>query len=97
VSTVIGGTTHTEADGFIRATNTLLDSEPLAVVADSDIDGLRDTFEELQTLVGDQSPTDITAIGVLPSDRESLDSELERLVERHDLSIERTETGVIIR
>jgi len=28
VSTVIGGTTHTEADGFIRATNTLLDSEP---------------------------------------------------------------------
>jgi len=32
-------------------------------------------------------PTDITAIGVLPSDRESLDSELERLVERHDLSI----------
>jgi hypothetical protein len=97
VSTVTGGTTNTEADDFIRATNTLLDSEPLAVVAGSDIDELRDTFEELQALVGDQSPTDITAIGVLPSDRESLDSELERLVERHDLSIERTETGVIIR
>ncbi|QAY21830.1 hypothetical protein [Halorubrum ezzemoulense] len=97
VSTVIGGTTNTEADDFIRATNTLLDSEPLAVVAGSGIEELRGTFEELQTLVGDQSPTDITAIGVLPSDRESLDSELERLVERHDLSIERTETGVIIR
>ncbi|RKD87664.1 hypothetical protein [Halopiger aswanensis] len=97
VSTVTGGTTNTEADDFIRATNTLLDSEPLAVVAGSDIDELRDTFEELQTLVGDQSPTDITAIGVLPSDRESLDSELERLVEHHDISIERTETGVIIR
>ena len=97
VSTVTGGTTNTEADDFIRATNTLLDSEPLAVVAGSDIDELRDTFEELQTLVEDQSPTDITAIGVLPSDRESLDSELERLVERHDLSIERTEAGVIIR
>jgi hypothetical protein len=97
VATVTGGTTNSEADDFIRATNTLLDSEPLAVVAGSDIDELRDTFEELQTLVGDQSPTDITAIGVLPSDRESLDSELERLVERHDLSIERTETGVIIR
>ncbi|AEH35604.1 hypothetical protein [Halopiger xanaduensis] len=97
VSTVTGGTTNTEADDFIRATNTLLDSEPLAVVAGSDIEELRDTFEELQTLVGDQSPTDITAIGVLPSDRESLDSELERLVERHDLNIERTETGVIIR
>jgi hypothetical protein len=36
-------------------------------------------------------------IGILPSDRESLDAELERLVERHDLSIERTETGVIVR
>jgi hypothetical protein len=97
ISMVTGGTTNTEADDFIRATNTLLDREPLAVVAGSDIDELRDTFEELQTLVGDQSPTDITAIGILPSDRESLDSELERLVERHDLSIERTETGVIIR
>jgi hypothetical protein len=97
VSTVTSGTTNTEADDYIRATNTLLDSEPLGVVAGSGIEELRDTFEELQTLVGDQSPTDITAIGVLPSDRESLDSELERLVDRHDLSIERTETGVIIR
>jgi hypothetical protein len=94
---VTSGTTNTEADDYIRATNTLLDSEPLGVVAGSGIEELRDTFEELQTLVGDQSPTDITAIGVLPSDRESLDSELERLVDRHDLSIERTETGVIIR
>ncbi|MFA9418331.1 hypothetical protein [Natrinema sp. HArc-T2] len=97
VSTVTGGTTNAKADDFIRATNALLDSEPLAVVAGSDVEELRDTFEELRTLVGDQSPTDITAIGVLPSDRESLDSELERLVERHDLSIERTEMGVIIR
>ena len=97
VSTITGGTTSSEADDFIRATNTLLDTEPLAVVASRDIEALRETFEELQTLVGDQSPADITAIGVLPSDRESLDAELERLVDRHDLSIERTETGVIIR
>jgi len=97
VSTVTGGTTSAEADDFIRATNTLLDSEPLAVVAGSDVDELRETFGELQTLVGEQSPTDIGAIGVLPSDRESLDSELERLIDRHDLSIERTEAGVIIR
>ncbi|WP_367175737.1 hypothetical protein [Haloarcula rubripromontorii] len=97
VSTVTGGTTSADADDFIRATNTLLDSEPLAVVAGSDVDELRETFGELQTLVGEQSPTDIGAIGVLPSDRESLDSELERLIDRHDLSIERTEAGVIIR
>ena len=97
VSTITGGTTYVEADDFIRATNTLLDTEPLAVVASRDIEALRETFEKLQTLVGDQSPADITAIGVLPSDRESLDAELERLVDRYDLSIERTETGVIIR
>jgi len=33
------------------------------VVADSDIDGLRDTFEELQTLVGDQSPQTSRRLG----------------------------------
>ncbi|MDB2242691.1 hypothetical protein [Halorubrum ezzemoulense] len=96
VSTVTSGTTNTEADEYIRATNTLLDSEPLAVDA-GHVNELRETFDELQTLVGDHSPTDITAIGMLPSDRESLGAELDRLSDRHDLSIERTETGVIIR
>ncbi|WP_323676882.1 hypothetical protein [Halorubellus sp. PRR65] len=97
VSTVTGGTMNADADDFIRAMNTLLDREPLDVVAGSDITELRDTFEELQTLVGDQSPANINMIGLLPSDRESLDAELKRLVEQHELSIERTETGVIIR
>ncbi|WP_226042480.1 hypothetical protein [Natrinema sp. DC36] len=97
VSTVTGGTTNADADDFIRATNTLLDREPLSVVAGSDVNAIRETFEELQELVGEQSPTDVTAIGLLPADRESLDAELERLVERYDLSIEHTETGVIVR
>jgi hypothetical protein len=97
VTTVTGGTTGTEADDFIRATDTLIDTEPLHVVAGSEIDELRATFDELQAIVGDQSPSEVTAVGLLPSDRESLDAELERLVERHDLSIERTETGVIVR
>jgi len=97
VTTVTGGTTGTEADDFIRATDTLVDTEPLHVVAGSEIDELRATFEELQAIVGDQTLSEVTAVGLLPSDRESLDAELERLVERHDLSIERTETGVIVR
>ena len=97
VTTVTGGTTGTEADDFIRATDTLVDTEPLHVTAGSEIDELRATFEELEAIVGDQTPSEVTAVGLLPSDRESLDAELERLVERHDLSIERTETGVIVR
>ena len=97
VTTVTGGTTGTEADDFIRATDTLNDTEPLHVAAGSEIDELRTMFDELQTIVGDQTPSEVTAVGLLPSDRESLDAELKRLVERHDLSIERTETGVIVR
>ena len=97
VDIVTGGTTGIGADDFIRATNTLLDTEPLNVVTGEKISALRATFEELQTIVRDQSPSEVTAVGILPSDRESLDAELERLVERHDLSIEQTETGVIIR
>lgn len=97
VTTVTGGTTGTTADEFIRATDTLVDTDQLLTVTGSDIDELQATFEELQAIVGDQTPSEVTAVGVLPSDRESLDAELERLVERHDLSIERTDTGVIVR
>ena len=66
-------------------------------VTGKEISELQTTFGELQAIVGDQTPSEVTAVGLLPSDRESLDAELERLVERHDLSIERTETGVIVR
>jgi hypothetical protein len=97
VTIVTGGTTGIEADDFIRATDTLVDTEPLNAAAGSEISELRTTFDELQTIVGDQTPSEVTAVGILPSDRESLDAELERLVGRHDLSIERTETGVIVR
>jgi len=97
VNTVTGGTTGTEADAFIRATDTVVDTEPLRVVTGSEISELRATFEELQTVVDDLMPSEVTAVGVLPSDRESLDAEFERLAKRHDLSIERTETGVIVR
>jgi len=49
------------------------------------------------SIVGEQSPADITMIGVLPADQDSIDAELERLVKEHDLSVERTDTGVMIR
>ncbi|QCC47680.1 hypothetical protein [Halobellus limi] len=97
VALVTGGTTDSEADDFVRATNTLVDREPLDAIATDDVTALQATFEDLCSIVGDREPSGVTAIGLLPADRDSVESELERLAERHELSIERTEAGVIIR
>lgn len=96
VTTVVGETTSTDADEFIRAAETLSDTHSLSKAV-GPVAELQATFDELQRIVGDRSPTDVTAIGMVPPDRELLDSELERLAERHDLSLERTEMGVIVR
>ncbi len=95
VTLIVSGTTGTAADDFIRAANTVSETEPLRTVA-GEVDELRTTFEELERIVGERSPADITAVGVVPQDRESLDRELERLAEQHDLDVERTEMGVIV-
>ena len=97
VTTILGGTTENDAEDFIRATTAIDDLEPLAVVAGSEVAALRETFNDLVSIVGEQSPADITMIGVLPADQDSIDAELERLVKEHDLSVERTDTGVMIR
>jgi hypothetical protein len=97
VNTVTGGTTNADEDDFIRATDRLMNTEPLRTVAGDGVSELQTTFDELQDIVGDRSPSEVTAIGLLPSDRDSLDAELERLSKRHDLGIERTESGVIVR
>ena len=96
VSIITGETIGTGADDFLRAANTLIDADLLRVTA-GEVDELRATFEELARTVGDRSPSEITAIGVVPPDRESLDRELERLAEQRELAIERTGTGVIVR
>jgi hypothetical protein len=97
VTTILGGTTENDAEDFIRATTAIDDLEPLAVIAGSEVAALRETFNDLVSIVGEQSPADITMIGVLPADQDSIDAELERLVKEHDLSVERTDTGVMIR
>jgi hypothetical protein len=96
VSTMLSGTTENDAEDFISATTTVADLEPLAVVAGSEVTDLREKFTELESIVGEKSPDDVTVIGVLPADREYIDSELERLVKEHDLSVERTDAGVMI-
>lgn len=97
VDTATGGTTNTDADDFIRATNKIRDTQPLGEVTGKKLDELRTLFDELRDTVGDRSPTDVAVVGLLPSDRSSLDAELERLAKQHDLSIERTEMGVVVR
>ena len=97
ISTVTGGTTNATADDFIRATDTVVDTEPLDVTVGSEIAELENTFEELREIVGDRSPDEVAMVGLLPTDRDSLDSKVERLAEQHELRIERTERGVIVR
>ncbi len=96
ITTIVGGTTSTDADDFVRAATMVIDTQPLQAVA-GEVDELQATFEELGSIVGDRSPGEVTAIGIVPSDRESLDRELERLAERDDLDIVRRDTGVIVR
>ncbi len=97
VDTVTGGTTNTDADDFIRATNTIRNTQRLEELTGKDLDELRTLFDELRDTVGDRSPTDVAAVALLPFDRSSIDAELERLAKQYDLSIERTETGVVVR
>ncbi|WP_231187339.1 hypothetical protein [Haladaptatus sp. DYF46] len=97
VDVVTGSTTTAETDDFVRATDTLVDTPPLSVYADAEIPELREVFEGLQGVVGDRDPSDVTIVGLLPSDRETLDARLERLTKQRDLTIERSDSGVVLR
>jgi hypothetical protein len=97
VSIVTGSATGTDADDVVRATNALVDTAPLGVVAEDEPDGLRERLAELNNIIGDTTPEEVTAIGVVPDDRESIESELERLVDARELDVKRTESGVILR
>ncbi|WP_252697945.1 hypothetical protein [Natronosalvus vescus] len=97
LDTVTSGLTTTDVGDVIRATSSITDTRPLLEVTGCEVSELQPLFEDLQTIVGERSLSEVTMIGVLPSDRASIDSELEWLVDQHELNIEQTETGVIIR
>lgn len=97
LETALGAPTDTTVDEFVRATETLANTVSLAEAAGAGVDESRARFEELRGVVGERSPEDVRAIGLLPADRESIDGELERLAELRDLSVETTEMRVIVR
>lgn len=97
VNTVTGSAVGTSSDMFIQTTQSLNSTEQLREAAEADVDTLRTIFDELNSVVGDTEPEDVQAIGVMPSDRDTLMNEVERLVNRREFEIEQTDNGVILR
>ncbi|MFW5950414.1 MAG: hypothetical protein ACOCR6_03655, partial [archaeon] len=64
---------------------------------ESDVEELEARLERLSEIVGDRAPADVDQIGVLPDDRQTLDTRLERIIEERELDIETTDSGVIVR
>lgn len=85
-----------DSDDYVDATDTVADVGTLESVAGQDTDALASTYETLVGVVGDRTPDDVVAVGVVPSDREFIDTELERVVEERDLTVEVTDAGMVI-
>ncbi len=86
-----------DSEDFIDASEAVSKLEPLGntvSVALADLDG---RLDRLNTTVGERTPADIDQIGLLPGDRQRLETRLEGLVEEHEIAIEEIETGVIVR
>jgi len=64
---------------------------------DYTIEALAAKIDRLTAVVGDRTLEDVSHIGIVPDDRESIDQRLERLVEDRELDIETVDSGVVIR
>ncbi|MDS0296422.1 hypothetical protein [Halogeometricum luteum] len=84
-------------DTLVSAADDVSDVDPLSTATEYDMDELASRLDRLTAIVGDRTPDEVEQIGVLPDDRQSIDRHLERLVERRELDIDVTESGVIIR
>ncbi|RAW45814.1 hypothetical protein DQW50_07310 [Halorubrum sp. 48-1-W] len=85
---------ETEFEGVTAEIRTL---ETLDEAVDVPLDDLRGRLEALETVLGDVSPDDVDAVGVVPDDRQSIDERLARLVGSGAVDVEETDTGVVIR
>ncbi|WP_138006594.1 hypothetical protein [Halalkalirubrum salinum] len=86
-----------DEDSLLSATDDFADVGPLAGKIDGDVTALANRLDRLSEIVGDRTPADVDQIGVLPGDRQTVDTRLERLVEECELDIEPTDSGVIVR
>jgi hypothetical protein len=86
-----------DEDTLVSAADDISSIDPLSTATEYDPDELAARLSRLTTLVGDRTPDDVDQIGVLPDDRQSIDRQLERLVEHRELDIGVTDSGVIIR
>jgi hypothetical protein len=48
-------------------------------------------------VVGDRTPDEVDRIGIVPTDRDDIDSHVARLVEDGTVDIEPTDSGVVLR
>lgn len=96
VETIVDEPTTTDADEYVTATDAVVDAGTLESEAGQDVAALTATYETMDDVVGDRTPDDVVAVGVVPSDREFIESELERAVEERDLTVEATEAGLVI-
>lgn len=86
-----------DEDALLAAADDLSRVDPLTAAIDYDPTELESRLERLTAIVGDRTPGEVDRIGLLPDDRNTLDQQLERLVQRRELDIETTDSGVIIR
>jgi len=93
---VVASLDSADEDALVSAADDISDVDPLSA-ATYDPDELASKLDRLSAIVGDRTPDDVGRIGVLPDDRQRIDRHLERLVERRELDIDVTESGVIVR
>jgi hypothetical protein len=86
-----------DGDAALEAAGEVADLDPPSSVVDGEIESLSAQLERLTDMVADRTPETVGRIGVVPDDRESLDTHLLQLVEQGEIDIEETETGVVIR
>jgi len=93
----IASLTTDDEDALVEATDSLAGTNPYAESMDYTIETLAAKVDRLAAVVGDRTLDDVSHIGIVPDDRESIDQRLERLVENGELDIEAVDSGVVVR
>jgi hypothetical protein len=85
-----------EGQAALAAASDVSSLDTLADVVD-DIGALGARLDRLDVVVGDRTPDEVDRIGIVPTDRDDIDSHVARLVEDGTVDIEPTDSGVVLR